>query len=91
MSEVVSVLNRVRPVPQSGASFLDLVLVETGRLSEQYLSAVQRFVVFDLGLALLPVGGHAEASQLIAQMVSGEDSTGNLLSLVQCVVFIEMS
>ncbi|XP_060933331.1 Fanconi anemia core complex-associated protein 24 [Limanda limanda] len=49
----------------------ELVLVENTRLSEQYFSAVQRFVVFDLGLTLLPVGGQLEASQLIAQIVLG--------------------
>ncbi|XP_062246754.1 Fanconi anemia core complex-associated protein 24 isoform X1 [Platichthys flesus] len=49
----------------------ELVLVENTRLSEQYFSAVQRFVVFDLGLTLLPVSGQAEASQLIAQIVLG--------------------
>lgn len=49
-----------------------LVLVENTRLSEQYFSAVQRFVVFDLGLTLLPVSGQTEASQLISQIVSKE-------------------
>lgn len=46
-----------------------MVLVEKTRLSEQYFPAVQKFVAFDLGLTLLPVGGQTEASQLIAQMV----------------------
>uniref|UniRef100_A0A8P4JVM5 Fanconi anemia core complex-associated protein 24 pseudonuclease domain-containing protein n=1 Tax=Dicentrarchus labrax TaxID=13489 RepID=A0A8P4JVM5_DICLA len=41
-------------------------------LSEQYFSAVQKFVVFDLGLTLLPVSGQTEASQLITQIVSSE-------------------
>ncbi|XP_041852241.1 Fanconi anemia core complex-associated protein 24 [Melanotaenia boesemani] len=54
------------------SSFLQLVLVERTRLSEQYFSAVQTFVAFDLDLSLLPVGGQTEASQLITQIVHGE-------------------
>lgn len=60
------------------SSFQELVLVENTRLSEQYFSAVQKFVVFDLGLTLLPVSGQTEASQLIAQIVSSEDKTTEL-------------
>ncbi|KAJ0069704.1 hypothetical protein NL108_012345 [Boleophthalmus pectinirostris] len=56
----------------AGSSFQGLVLVENTRLSEQYFIAVQKFVVFDLGLTLLPVNGQTEASQLIAQIVHGE-------------------
>ncbi|XP_073328280.1 Fanconi anemia core complex-associated protein 24 [Pagrus major] len=56
----------------SNSSFQELVLVENTRLSEQYFSAVQKFVVFDLGLTLLPVSGQTEASQLITQIVNGE-------------------
>ncbi|KAF3706066.1 Fanconi anemia core complex-associated protein 24 [Channa argus] len=55
-----------------GGSFQQLVLVENTRLCEQYFSAVQKFVVFDLGLTLLPVSGQTEASQLIAQIVHGD-------------------
>ncbi|KAM8892477.1 Fanconi anemia core complex-associated protein 24 isoform 3-T4 [Spinachia spinachia] len=59
--------------PATGIShgFQELVLVEKTRLGEQYFSAVQKLVVFDLGLTLLPVGGQAEAAQLIAQIVHG--------------------
>ncbi|KAK7891072.1 hypothetical protein WMY93_023035 [Mugilogobius chulae] len=56
----------------AGSNFHELVLVENTRLSEQYFTAVQKFVVFDLGLTLLPVNGQMEASQLIAQIVHGE-------------------
>ncbi|XP_032403363.1 Fanconi anemia core complex-associated protein 24 [Xiphophorus hellerii] len=56
----------------ASSSFQELVLVERTRLSEQYFSALQRFVVFDLGLSLLPVSGPTEASQLITQIVHGE-------------------
>ncbi|KAF7642875.1 hypothetical protein LDENG_00249330 [Lucifuga dentata] len=56
----------------ASSSFQQLVLVEKTRLCEQYFSAVQKFVAFDLGLTLLPVSGQTEASQLIAQLVHGE-------------------
>ncbi|XP_030281552.1 Fanconi anemia core complex-associated protein 24-like [Sparus aurata] len=56
----------------SSSSFQELVLVENTKLSEQYFSAVQKFVVFDLGLTLLPVSGQTEASQLITQIVSNK-------------------
>lgn len=56
----------------AGSSFQGLVLVENTRLSEQYFTAVQKFVVFDLGLNLLPINGQTEASQLIVQIVHGE-------------------
>ncbi|XP_059192755.1 Fanconi anemia core complex-associated protein 24-like [Centropristis striata] len=54
----------------SNSSFQQLVLVEN-RLSEQYFSALQKFVVFDLGLTLLLVSWQTEASQLITQIVHG--------------------
>ncbi|XP_069385268.1 Fanconi anemia core complex-associated protein 24 [Paralichthys olivaceus] len=55
----------------TSSRFQELVLVEKTRLSEQYFSAVQKFVVLDLGLTLLPVSGQTEASQFIAQIVHG--------------------
>ncbi|XP_054632597.1 Fanconi anemia core complex-associated protein 24 [Dunckerocampus dactyliophorus] len=54
------------------SSFQELVLVENTRLGEQYFSSVQKFVVFELGLMLLPVSGQTEASQFIVQMVHGD-------------------
>lgn len=63
---------------KASSSFQQLVLVENTRLGEQYFPAVQKFVVFDLGLTLLPVSGQTEASQLITQIVSKEDKTINL-------------
>lgn len=71
-------MNSVCPGLKGSSSFQELVLVENTRLSEQYFSAVQKFVVFDLGLTLLPVSGQTEASQLIAQIVSSEDKTTDL-------------
>ncbi|XP_037306332.2 Fanconi anemia core complex-associated protein 24 isoform X1 [Pungitius pungitius] len=52
----------------SSHGFQELVLVEKTRLGEQYFGGVQKLVVLDLGLTLLPVGGQAEASQLIVQI-----------------------
>ncbi|XP_078257044.1 LOW QUALITY PROTEIN: Fanconi anemia core complex-associated protein 24 [Rhinoraja longicauda] len=49
-----------------------IVLVERTPLSEQYFADVQRFVVLELGLALLPIASPTEASQLLAQLVQGE-------------------
>nr|XP_015223499.1 PREDICTED: Fanconi anemia core complex-associated protein 24 [Lepisosteus oculatus]XP_015223501.1 PREDICTED: Fanconi anemia core complex-associated protein 24 [Lepisosteus oculatus]XP_015223502.1 PREDICTED: Fanconi anemia core complex-associated protein 24 [Lepisosteus oculatus] len=49
-----------------------IIVVEKTRLSEQYFPAVQKFVVFELGLTLLPVASQSEASQLIAQLVHDE-------------------
>lgn len=57
-------------VPQARFSTHGVVLVERTRLSEQYFQGVQKFAVFDLGLALLPVAGQTEASQLITQLVT---------------------
>uniref|UniRef100_A0A8D2ZEL7 FA core complex associated protein 24 n=1 Tax=Scophthalmus maximus TaxID=52904 RepID=A0A8D2ZEL7_SCOMX len=76
----------------ASSSFQQLVLVENTRLSAQNFSAVQKFVVFDLGLTLLPVAGQNEASQLVTQMVSGENpfrrsgSSGPMDPLVLAVV-----
>ncbi|XP_056138516.1 Fanconi anemia core complex-associated protein 24 [Lampris incognitus] len=56
----------------ANSSFQEMVLVERTRLSEQYFAAMQTFVVFDLGLTLLPVAGQTEASHLITQTVHGD-------------------
>lgn len=55
---------------KANSSFQEIVLVEKTRLNEQYFSAVQKFVAFELGLTLLIVGSQMEASQLITQIVS---------------------
>ena len=44
-------------------------MVERSRLSEQYFPSLQRFVVLELGLTLLPVSDQREAAQLLSQMV----------------------
>ncbi|XP_053498096.1 Fanconi anemia core complex-associated protein 24 isoform X3 [Ictalurus furcatus] len=57
---------------QANSNFHGIVLVEKTRLTEQYFSGLQKFVVLELGLTLLHVPGPGEAAQLIAQMVHGE-------------------
>ncbi|XP_066438409.1 Fanconi anemia core complex-associated protein 24-like [Eleutherodactylus coqui] len=42
-----------------------IVLAERTRLSDQYYSPVQNFVVLELGMTLLPVTNRSEAAQLI--------------------------
>ncbi|XP_026996724.1 Fanconi anemia core complex-associated protein 24 [Tachysurus fulvidraco] len=56
----------------ANSNFCGIVVAEKTHLSEQYFSALQKFVVLELGLTLLHVPGPAEAAQLIAQMVHGE-------------------
>lgn len=55
---------------QANSGLQAVVIVEKTRLSEQYFSGLQKFVVLELGLTLLPVSTAAEAAQLIAQLVS---------------------
>uniref|UniRef100_A0A8C2BSI6 FA core complex associated protein 24 n=1 Tax=Cyprinus carpio TaxID=7962 RepID=A0A8C2BSI6_CYPCA len=50
-----------------------IVIVEKTHLSEQYFSGLQKLVVLELGLTLLPVSTAPEAAQLIAQLVLGEN------------------
>ncbi|KPP71040.1 Fanconi anemia-associated protein of 24 kDa-like [Scleropages formosus] len=52
----------------SKAGLQGIVVVEKTLLSSQYFPAVQKFVVFQLGLTLLPVSGQTEASRLITQL-----------------------
>ncbi|NWQ63018.1 FAP24 protein, partial [Neopipo cinnamomea] len=47
-----------------------LVIVEKTQISDQYFSAVQKLVVLELGMVLLPVANQGEAAQLIVQLVS---------------------
>ena len=54
---------------KANSSLKGIVLVEKTILSEQYFAAIQKFVVIELGLILLPVTNQVEASQLLTQMV----------------------
>lgn len=51
-----------------------IVIVERTQISDQYFLPVQKLVVLELGMVLLPVANQGEASQLITQLVSFYDS-----------------
>ena len=51
------------------ASFKQVVLAEKTSLSSQYFYNLQKFVVIERGLVLLPVATPAEAGKILAQMV----------------------
>ncbi|NWS73689.1 FAP24 protein, partial [Crotophaga sulcirostris] len=46
-----------------------IVIVERTQISDQYFLAVQKLVVLELGMVLLPVANQGEAAQLITQLV----------------------
>ncbi|KAJ6666011.1 hypothetical protein lerEdw1_000915 [Lerista edwardsae] len=54
---------------RNASSLQGIVIVEKTRISDQYFPAVQKFVVLELGMALLPVADQGEAAQLIIQLV----------------------
>ncbi|XP_057256116.1 Fanconi anemia core complex-associated protein 24 [Pezoporus wallicus] len=54
---------------RNASSLGGVVIVEKTQISDQYFLAVQKFVVLELGMVLLPVGNQGEASQLIIQLV----------------------
>ncbi|NXU93675.1 FAP24 protein, partial [Xiphorhynchus elegans] len=68
---------------RNASNLRGLVIVEKTQITNQYFSAVQKFVVLELGMVLLPVANQGEASQLIIQLVSfcvreqGRDQTTN--------------
>lgn len=70
------------PHPSIQASSLGgIVIVEKTPITEQYFSAVQKLVVLQLGMVLLPVANQGEASQLITQLVSSYVSGETLTKL----------
>ncbi|XP_027600539.1 Fanconi anemia core complex-associated protein 24 [Pipra filicauda] len=54
---------------RNGSNLRGLVIVEKTQISDQYFSAVQKLVVLELGMVLLPVANQGEAAQLIVQLV----------------------
>ncbi|XP_037372275.1 Fanconi anemia core complex-associated protein 24 isoform X3 [Talpa occidentalis] len=54
---------------RNSSTLQGIVIVEKTQMSEQYFPAIQKFTVLDLGMVLLPVASHTEASCLIMQLV----------------------
>ena len=48
-----------------------VVLVEKTELSRQYFWPVQKFIVLELGLTLIPVTSQKEAANMLAALVCG--------------------
>lgn len=59
------------------ASFKQVVLAEKTSLSSQYFLNLQKFVVIERGLVLLPVANFDEAGKILAQMVFLESKPQN--------------
>lgn len=78
---------------RNASSLGGIVIVEKTPLSEQYFSAVQKLVVLQLGMVLLPVANQEEASQLITQIVreQSKDHTSNPFIRKQCSQLAEAS
>ncbi|NWY58195.1 FAP24 protein, partial [Chionis minor] len=55
---------------RNASSHGGIVIIEKTQISGQYFLAVQKLVVLELGMVLLPVANQGEASQLITQLVS---------------------
>ncbi|KFQ17199.1 Fanconi anemia-associated protein of 24 kDa, partial [Merops nubicus] len=79
------------------SSLRGIVIVEKTQLSDQYFLAVQKLVVLELGMVLLPVANQGEASQLITQLVSfyvreqSKDHRSNPFLRKQCSQLAEPS
>ncbi|NXO97117.1 FAP24 protein, partial [Certhia brachydactyla] len=54
---------------RNASSLRGIVIVEKTQISDQYYLGVQKLVVLELGMVLLPVANQGEASQLIVQLV----------------------
>ncbi|NXH39513.1 FAP24 protein, partial [Dicaeum eximium] len=55
---------------RNASSLRGIVIVEKTQISDQYYAGVQKLVVLELGMVLLPVANQGEAAQLIIQLVS---------------------
>ncbi|NXA01687.1 FAP24 protein, partial [Nesospiza acunhae] len=55
---------------RNASSLRGIVIIEKTPISDQYYLGVQKLVVLELGMVLLPVANQGEASQLIIQLVS---------------------
>ncbi|RLV97373.1 hypothetical protein DV515_00011821 [Chloebia gouldiae] len=54
---------------RNASSLRGIVIVEKTQISDQYYLGVQKLVVLELGMVLLPMANQGEASQLIIQLV----------------------
>ncbi|XP_034281662.1 Fanconi anemia core complex-associated protein 24 [Pantherophis guttatus] len=68
-----------------------IVLVEKTQISNQYFPEVQKFVVLELGMTLLPVASQKEAAQLIAQLVHEQTKTSHPFQSKKCTKLLEPS
>ncbi|NXG27805.1 FAP24 protein, partial [Dromaius novaehollandiae] len=82
---------------RNASSLGGIVIVERTQISDQYFLAVQKLVVLELGMVLLPVANQGEASQLIIQLVSfcvreqSKDRNSNPFLRKQCSQLAEAS
>ncbi|NWQ89135.1 FAP24 protein, partial [Burhinus bistriatus] len=81
---------------RNASSLGGIVIVEKTQISGQYFLAVQKLVVLELGMVLLPVANQGEASQLITQLVSfvreqSKDHNTNPFLRKQCSQLAEPS
>ncbi|KFM04826.1 Fanconi anemia-associated protein of 24 kDa, partial [Aptenodytes forsteri] len=82
---------------RNASSLRGIVIVERSQISDQYFLAVQKLVVLELGMVLLPVANQGEASQLITQLVSfyvreqSKDHNSNPFIRKQCSQLAEPS
>nr|XP_020671617.1 Fanconi anemia core complex-associated protein 24 isoform X1 [Pogona vitticeps]XP_020671621.1 Fanconi anemia core complex-associated protein 24 isoform X1 [Pogona vitticeps] len=53
-----------------------IIIVEKTQISNQYFPAVQKFVVLELGMTLVPVANQGEAAQFIIQLVHEQMKDG---------------
>uniref|UniRef100_A0A8C5SNE0 FA core complex associated protein 24 n=1 Tax=Laticauda laticaudata TaxID=8630 RepID=A0A8C5SNE0_LATLA len=68
-----------------------IVFVEKTQISNQYFPEMQKFVVLELGMTLLPVASQKEAAQLIAQLVQEQTKAGNPFQSKKCTRLLEPS
>ncbi|NXX11725.1 FAP24 protein, partial [Podargus strigoides] len=82
---------------RNASSLGGIVIVEKTQISDQYFLTVQKLVVLELGMVLLPVANQGEASQLITQLVSfcvreqSKDHNSNPFIRKQCSQLAEPS
>ncbi|XP_054054635.1 Fanconi anemia core complex-associated protein 24 [Rissa tridactyla] len=78
---------------RNASSLGGIVIVEKTQISDQYFLAVQKLVVLELGMVLLPVANQGEASQLITQLVreQSKDHNRNPFIRKQCSQLAEPS